>query len=360
MVCKPVFFYVIYFLIFNASYCFSQKKEINPNGPNKFYYSNGKVSSEGIMLEGKPEGYWKTYFPSGVVKSEGNRVHHLLEGKWIFYTDSAKVKNELFYRKGKKDSVQKTFFSNGQVQVIENYKEDKRDGISIFFDENGHKLQTVNFKESLEEGWAKEYNEDTLVTKLSLYKNGYIVKEESINKRDTKGWKQGIWKTFYNNDKTKWEGQYSNNKKNGFFKEYDTDGNLIKKEEYADDILVVNVPKEVVKLDFRKEYYPSGQLKKQGGYNQQVAEGIFIEYAEDGTINGTITYRKGIKWKEGLIDESGQEQGLWKEFYNSGQLRSVGSYENGKKKGNWKYYYVLTQLESLMAAGNGIMKVEKF
>jgi antitoxin component YwqK of YwqJK toxin-antitoxin module len=342
---------VFFLLIFSSA--FAQKSEVNPNGLNKFYYPDGKISSEGSMKEGKPEGYWKTYYKNGVLKSEGNRVDHLLDGSWKFYSDSGHVKNAYYYKKGKKDSLQKTIFPNGKLEAEENYKEDKKNGLSVFYDEFGHKIKTVNFIESVENGYAKEFVNDTLVVKMSLYKNGYIVKEESINRIDKKGLKQGVWKRYYSNDMVQWEGNYLNGKKNGFFKEYDLEGKVIQKDEYENDVPVVKTVKETVKLDFKKEYYPNGQIKKQGGYNHNSPEGIFIEYAEDGTITGTTTFRNGIKWKQGLIDPAGLEQGPWKEFYEGGQLKSEGSYNNGKKDGPWKYYFEDGKQEQIGAYING-------
>jgi uncharacterized protein len=48
-------------------------------GITQFRYPNGKVSSEGVLLNGKPEGYWKSYYEDGVLKSEGNRVGSQLD-----------------------------------------------------------------------------------------------------------------------------------------------------------------------------------------------------------------------------------------------------------------------------------------
>jgi len=62
---------LVFILVLNL--CFSiTKAQTNPNGFNKFYYDNGKVSSEGNMRDGKPDGYWKTYAENGTIKNEGN------------------------------------------------------------------------------------------------------------------------------------------------------------------------------------------------------------------------------------------------------------------------------------------------
>lgn len=82
---KYIFFiFVLLFALTKNTLYAQQKNKVNPNGYNIFYYSNGNISSEGNMKNGKPEGYWKTYFESGTIKTEGNRENFLLEGTWKF------------------------------------------------------------------------------------------------------------------------------------------------------------------------------------------------------------------------------------------------------------------------------------
>ena len=66
------FYYLISFLLISLS-SYAQHNNINLNGFNKFYYPNGQLSSEGVLLNGQPDGYWVSYYPTGVKKSEGNR-----------------------------------------------------------------------------------------------------------------------------------------------------------------------------------------------------------------------------------------------------------------------------------------------
>jgi antitoxin component YwqK of YwqJK toxin-antitoxin module len=85
---KNLFNFIFFLLSLGLSA--QQKGETNPNGPNKFLYPNGKVSSEGVMRDGKPDGYWKTYYLNGKVKSEGNRKEFQLDSIWKFYTEDGK------------------------------------------------------------------------------------------------------------------------------------------------------------------------------------------------------------------------------------------------------------------------------
>src|SRR5688500_399044 len=93
---KIVFSFLFFFSVFYSSYSFSQN-EINPDGENKFYFDNGKVSSEGYMRNGKPDAYWKTFYSTGVLKSEGNRKNFQLDSLWKFYGEDGKITTEINY-----------------------------------------------------------------------------------------------------------------------------------------------------------------------------------------------------------------------------------------------------------------------
>ena len=88
---RNIRYFIFLLQLFITAAAFAQPnggQNINPNGYNKFYYDNGKISSEGKMNNGKPDGYWKTYLPNGKMKSEGNRKNFLLDSAWKFYDDN--------------------------------------------------------------------------------------------------------------------------------------------------------------------------------------------------------------------------------------------------------------------------------
>lgn len=57
------------------------------DGPVKYYYPNGKISSEGSFRNGQPDGYWRAYYDTGILKSEGNRVNGQLDSVWSFFDE---------------------------------------------------------------------------------------------------------------------------------------------------------------------------------------------------------------------------------------------------------------------------------
>src|SRR3954463_15455796 len=88
------------FLVFSG---FLQAQKNNPNGYNRFYYENGKLSSEGYLKDGKPDGYWKNYYPNGKVKIEGNRKDFDLDSTWSFYDEKGHLTRTISYEKGQKN-----------------------------------------------------------------------------------------------------------------------------------------------------------------------------------------------------------------------------------------------------------------
>lgn len=82
-------------------------------------------------------------------------------------------------------------------------------------------------------------------------------------------------------------------------------------------------------------------------YNGDVPEGVRREYNEEGKIIAGYIFTKGVLTGQGIVDEEGNKDGDWREFYTDGTtLRSVGTYSKGKTVGNWKYYFENGKLES--------------
>jgi len=177
------------------------------------------------------------------------------------------------------------------------------------------------------------------------YKKGFLVSRERINRKDSKGLRQGRWKYFYPNNTVKLEGIYKDDKKNGYFKDYDENGSLLTVKKYVNDVEQVEA-QEVTSLKLKTDYYPSGKVKTVASYNGNVPEGVRREYSEDGKIIAGYIFTKGALTGEGIVDEEGNREGDWREYYTDGTLRSVGTYSKAKPVGNWKYYFENGKVES--------------
>lgn len=329
-------------LLLTTLFVTAQENTIVPDGYNKFYFADGKVSSEGFMRDGKPDGYWKTYWENGIVKAEGNRKNFELDSIWSFYDETGKISLQITYMKGKKEGIRRTYREDEVIE--ENFSNDIKQGLTINYYPDGTIKRSVNFENGLENGFAREYDSHGTIVTLIEYRRGFIVDRENINRRDKNGMKQGRWKFFYENGKVKTEGTYRDDKRNGYFKEYDEKGNLTDVSKFVNDIKQEEAP-ELVKLDVRTDYYPNGKVKTVGSYIGDVPEGIRREYAENGEVKAAFTYRKGKIIAEGIIDDEGVKDGPWKEFYDDGQLRSEGNYRNGNRIGKWRFYHPNNNLE---------------
>jgi antitoxin component YwqK of YwqJK toxin-antitoxin module len=126
------------------------------------YYENGQLESTSFHLGGKAVGEWKYFFSNGQIALIQNWVEDLRDGESILYEESGNILGKMIYSKGEiiHDSYYengqlnstkfylggkavgewKYFFSNGQIELIQNWVEDLRDGVSMLYDESGNIL----------------------------------------------------------------------------------------------------------------------------------------------------------------------------------------------------------------------------
>ena len=333
-------------LLFPLALFAQPNQTVNNNGYNTFYYDNGKISSEGTMQDGKPNGYWKTYSLNGAIKSEGNRKNFQLDSIWKFYNEQGQLAFEFSYKEGKKNGLKKTFDTKEKFLLTsENFENDVKQGNTVIYynptaasGKSGKIKQTIPFVNGKEEGVGLEYAPDSIIITITEYKMGFIQKEEKINRRDGKNLKQGIWKEFYPNGALKQEVNYSDDKMNGYLKEYSSTGSLLNTSKYLHGALQTNVP-ELAKLDVKTEYFDNGHVKFTRTYKDGVPEGIHREFSSEGKVVAAKVYVEGVLTAEGILDTTGRQQGIWKEFYPEGELKSLGQYINSKRVGEWVFYH---------------------
>lgn len=314
----------------------------NPNGYNVFYYPNGQKSSEGLLKDGKPEGWWKSYNEQGVLVSEGNRVNHILDSTWTFYNDKGDKTLVINYKKGKKDGQRIQYFDN--EYVVENWNADTLVGTVNTYHVNGWLKKVSPYEAGVPHGLEKEFNDTGLVVMVAQYYRGVLTRRESINRTDNFGYKQGNWKWFWPNGNLQKEASYLNDKLNGFVKWYDENGHFLSVEKYANDKLVEDA-KETKVLDRKVAYHSNGQPSIIATYYKGVPEGFRREFDEEGNVIKSYGYENGWMRYEGILDMNGKRQGLWKEFYETGELRSKGKYVNSNPVGVWEFYFTDKNIE---------------
>lgn len=323
------------------------------DGYTTFKYANGKVSSEGTLRKGKPDGYWKTYFESGRLKSEGNRLDFSLDSCWTFYDDSGHVTARYWYAKGIKNGPQFNYHPGGILRSEETDSMGIRTGVSRFYDTSSRLRKTTPFINGVENGIAREYDTAGTLITITAYRNGFFQREEKINRVDKQGRRQGVYRAYFDSDQIKSDGSYTDDLKDGVFKDYAEDGRVIKKEEYRMGELVVDEKEEKEKFEVKRNYFPDGSVRIVGTYKKGVAEGMFRQYDSEGNLDSGKVYSSGKLLRQGRIDNQGKEQGEWKEFYESGKLKSIGNYTDGKKTGTWRNTFENDSIEQIGAYTDG-------
>ncbi|MDP2721259.1 MAG: hypothetical protein Q8O72_00765 [Bacteroidales bacterium] len=318
----------------------------HPDGYTVFYSPDSVVVSEGIMVEGKPNGYWKNYYPDGTLKSEGNRKDFQLDSLWRFYNEDGKLVLEIEYIHGKKNGYRTTY--QGDEVTREHFENDVKQGHSYLLSINLKVKSKIPFVNGLEEGIARDYDTTGNVIQLVTYKRGYVIERERINRYNSNGQKHGKWKWFFDDEITvQQEGSYKNGLKDGYWKEYDRDGNLMSATKYMDGEKM-EMAEELVKLDMRTDYYPNGKVKVKATYTKDgVPEGVRREYNEIGEVERSFIFRKGKIVAEGIFTDAGKRQGLWKEYYPNGKIKASGNYLDDLREDVWKFYFPKGQLEQI-------------
>lgn len=357
---------LIVIFVFVSSLVFSQVK----NGYNKFYYENGKISSEGTMRDGKPDGYWKNYYDNGKLKIEGNRKNFLLDSTWKFYDVKGRITKSIDYKEGKKNGATIIYDTSQKVVTIENFVNDIKEGQQRNFHKNGKTKSILTFYKGKQEGVAYEYSPDSLITGIMIYKGGILQSYEKINQKDASNKKQGIWKEFYENMEVKKEMKFNDDSLDGYVMEYDKKGNLTSTKKFSNGKQLKRAP-EIANVEVFRDVFLDGTLKYEGVYSDGIPIGTHFTYKQkyqcdsslflrDDTSNiyikklicrnvpvpdSCIEYFDGVVVAKGKVDSARNRIGIWTEYHHTGEFKGKGLYKDGNRTGDWEFFYASGKLE---------------
>lgn len=217
---------------------------------------------------------------------------------------------------------------------------------------------------------------------LALAVRGQVA--DSLNQKDARGQKQGVWKKNYPNGVIRYRGQFSDNKPVGEFRYFSENGTLKAKVMHRGDGRHASTT-----------LYDDGQrLQATGFYSNQKKDSLWVLYDINGQVVARERYREGLphgtwetlyagssslarteSWKmgikEGLVREYFEPGGLKLEmnyaggkahgkvslWYADGQPTLTGSYQMGVKDGEWLYYNAAGKLRKKETfAGGKLLK----
>lgn len=338
---KKTGIFTLLFLI--CSFIYGQDNSGLSDGYKVFKYPNGIVSSEGLLKNGNPEGFWKSYYVTGVKRSEGRYTNFLLDSIWIFYDQAGDTLEKINYLFGKKNGWYYKYKKDPSmglyVWLKELYAGNRKESTAYIYYPDGKVQQTLVYNEGKKEGLSKEYDKEGNIITLLEYNNDFLVTRERINRTDNKGLKQGGWKEFYPNGTIKTEKTYIDDQLHGYYKEYDNRGKLVLTMLYDNGAIVKSMVEDQPDIEMSNKYDENGKLIYSGPYRNNVPVGTHREYGPDGKIINSFIYNdNGLLLSEGIVDEAGNRNGTWKDYYPTGKVKAEGSYVNSRQSGAWKFY----------------------
>jgi uncharacterized protein len=290
--------------------------------------------------------YLKSFFSDGIMSSEGLLVKDKRQGKWKFYNPLGIITTESNYFNGLLQDIQHTYYDNGQIEKEFTSSGNYTLGVSKEYYINGH-LKNQGYYDStgVAGKWLYYYKNDSL-SNIIFYKNSKIAGRSYLF--DPKGHLKS--EEFHDN-----EGNSIR------YKEFETDGRISAdmNYEYGSHTFEINFPNGKLKEKktladnllhgLNETYYPNGQLSTQIEYSHNLIIGHYKKWDYKGNVTYEIPYELGLaegegKWyKENSLEyeahyEQDQLQGKTISYYYNGKKARETMYVDDKRNGNSDYF----------------------
>ncbi|MBL7953481.1 MAG: hypothetical protein JNJ91_00480 [Flavobacteriales bacterium] len=317
-----------------------------------YWYENGQMRLREGYERGRRSGPSEGWFEDGTPDFKRNWVVDQ-RGNGGLGTEPIAVK----------DGLWEEFYENGQKQKEERFQMGVLVGVVRTWYPNGQLDEMKTMADKFENGPYEKYYEDgTLQVKGSYvngekqgewvwhYPNGQLAYREVFE-----GDKHidGPWRGFHANGADSLSGSYANSRREGIWIALHPNGKMKSKTLYRD-----GMPSgEFV------EFYANGNKSMEGAFGTTTAdirrgreEGLWKEWWENGQLKRTVAYDNGQmtgpcsewyangqkRFETNYVLASGRDEmmdGMTREWHENGQLMTEGVYVKGMRDGLWKEYY---------------------
>ena len=303
-----------------------------------------QVKMEGQVLNGMKEGIWKIYnhfdptfskvkyhqnLKDGLAEvyryystdtfliESGTFRNNLREGEYINYDGHSNIVSRRLYHKGNLSGKYIEYFKNGQIKFLKFYTINKN-GNSIEDSMRKDYYPTGILKDSVLFNWLKEAKTTFLFDKVGKLKRIEVVSDDgsvfnvfdgdTVNRMDNLGRYQRKW--IYFSEASGYEDSICND--------------VPKRIEYYYNDIPVGTWEGMPK----KSFYKTSRVKEKYIWKDTTEEAAYFSYNKNGVL-----MEEG-----GIIGKNLLKFGLWKEYYENGNLKSSGNYYLDRPVGNWIYY----------------------
>ena len=225
--------------------------------------------------------------------SQANYQNGMLNGLSRIMYDNNKVAFEAKYINGKREGVAVGYSRLGPKQSETHYKNGKKDGRHILYYLTGIKTVEMTFKNDKAEGTARSWHPNGKLQSQALFVNNLM---------------EGNVTSYYPHGKIAYQEVYKNGKRNGVVKHYEENtGKMDIEAPYVDG-----------KIHGALKIYDNGKIIFKTDYENDVANGEYIGYNDNGTISMSATVING------------KLEGMAKVFDDYGKLKSIEYYKDGE------------------------------
>lgn len=256
-------------------------KDFGKHGESKEWYLNGKLKSTKKYYYGRLIDNSKEYYENGAIKElvkySSSNIYHYANVKE--YYKNGKMKQESIYKTyppkfdvAYKDGTWKYYNIKGNLEKEEIYKDGELKTKNEY--KNNKLIKEIQVLEN-EYKYVQEYK---YVDSYSYY----IEKKYYLNQNNNLIWNYEEYGLKNYRSYLKLKGEYKNGVREGEWKKYDANGNLIETIIYMDGKDINDIADEIEEQEKwntpQVEYYPSGRVKS-------YSDGPFEAIYEDKDIN---------------------------------------------------------------------------
>ena len=330
-------------------YEFSADNE-NRKVKTRLFEDNGKTYLIGTQyMEKEPdlEGNYIRLNTDGAIVEKGTYKNNEISGSCTILRLNGSVSQDLNFTEGELDSINKTYYKNGNLAGIYPRDKGKQNGCEIQYSLAGRVIRNQCFVDDKAEGMDSHLYLSSGWTLEQNYKNGkpegiYTEKWFNGKLKETGNYTDsllnGIQKKWYANGNPESEINFKNDYRSGDYTLYHTNGVIKEKGTYNDSALFQGIV---------TNYDRSGKIVAQISYENGKLDGPMTYFYPNGNKETEFFNSKDVLTKEVSYDLKGNiiyqaeaQNGVLpvKVFYNDGSLKHEGNIINGKHDGEWRYY----------------------
>jgi len=147
-------FLIVLILVFYRSFLVAQDIKVENE-----YYADQSIKTHLSYQKGNEKSYLKNFYQNGKLKSEGWLINDKKGLFWIYYFENGETKSEGRYAQENKQGYWKDYYKGGIIKAEGRYKKGAKTDWWIFYDKMGQKTNEGHYIGEIKNGFHHIYEE---------------------------------------------------------------------------------------------------------------------------------------------------------------------------------------------------------